>query len=130
MAEEQSDYYKKPATIDKEILQGDIEYVEVDLFTLLQAYKNFLENFEKRKPPVIKGVKYTVEEKIDYILKKLNNNQMIKFSDMFYEAESKLEIVVIFIALLELIKLQKIRACQTKEFDEIYNTKKEEVISA
>lgn len=125
LAETQQDYFKKEPTTDKEIIQGNLNYIEVDLFSLLTAYKNFIESFEKRKIPTIKGADYTIEDKTEYILNTLNKKNSIKFSEILETAECRLEIIVTFIAILELIKLNKIFAHQLNEFDEIYISKKE-----
>ena len=43
----------------------------------------------------------------------------VRFSDLFAQAASRVEIVVTFLALLELIRLNQVRALQRKMFDEI-----------
>jgi segregation and condensation protein A len=43
----------------------------------------------------------------------------IKFSELFVRMASRVEIVVTFLALLELIRLKQLRALQPNEFDEI-----------
>jgi segregation and condensation protein A len=43
----------------------------------------------------------------------------LKFSELFAEMASRVEIVVTFLALLELIRLKQVRATQTNPFDEI-----------
>ena len=85
---------KKEPTIDKEIARGHVNYVEVDLFTLLSTYKTFLANFEKRKPKIIEGVEYTVEEKINEIMSLIASQKKIRFTEIFQDAVSKVEILV------------------------------------
>jgi segregation and condensation protein A len=43
----------------------------------------------------------------------------VKFSELFAEIASRVEIVVTFLALLELIRLKQVRAVQSNPFDEI-----------
>jgi len=62
---------------------------------------------------------HTIEQKIDLILERLSKEQNIEFEELFkYEAE-KLEKVVTFLALLELIKMRKIIINQDKMFGKI-----------
>jgi segregation and condensation protein A len=43
----------------------------------------------------------------------------LKFSELFAQMASRVEIVVTFLALLELIRLKQVRATQSSPFDEI-----------
>ena len=43
----------------------------------------------------------------------------MKFSELFARMASRVEVVVTFLALLELIRLKQVRAIQPNEFDEI-----------
>ena len=43
----------------------------------------------------------------------------VRFSELFGEIASRVEIVVTFLALLELIRLKQVRATQADPFDEI-----------
>ena len=43
----------------------------------------------------------------------------LKFSELFAEMASRVEIVVTFLALLELIRLKQVRVTQANPFDEI-----------
>ncbi|SKC72731.1 segregation and condensation protein A [Maledivibacter halophilus] len=63
---------------------------------------------------------YTVEDKISLLKSKLEKNENIKFDDLFNENNCRLEIVVTFLAVLELLKLKVIDIKQDNLFDEIY----------
>ena len=65
------------------------------------------------------GERFSVSEKIDTILQRVEAGGRIRFSDLFGAIVSRLEVVVTFIALLELIRLKQVRAIQKNIFDEI-----------
>jgi segregation and condensation protein A len=65
------------------------------------------------------GERFTVSEKIDTILHRVGNSASIRFSELFGEIVSRVEIVVTFLALLELIRLNQVRAIQRDLFGEI-----------
>ena len=65
------------------------------------------------------GENFTVSDKIDRILEMIAGGKSIKFSELFVRMASRVEIVVTFLALLELIRLKQLRAIQPDEFDEI-----------
>jgi segregation and condensation protein A len=60
-----------------------------------------------------------VSDKIDTILRRVANGASVRFSELFGEIASRVEIVVTFLALLELIRLKQVRAIQPKPFEEI-----------
>ena len=65
------------------------------------------------------GERFSVSEKIDTILRRVATGVPIRFSDLFGAAVSRLEVVVTFLALLELIRLKQVRAIQKNIFAEI-----------
>jgi segregation and condensation protein A len=52
-------------------------------------------------------------------LQRIASSNRFRFSDLFSGAASRIEVVVTFLALLELIRLKQIRAIQKNVFDEI-----------
>jgi len=60
-----------------------------------------------------------VSDKIEKILERVGGGTPVRFSELFGQIVSRLEIVVTFLALLELIRLNQVRALQRKMFDEI-----------
>jgi segregation and condensation protein A len=65
------------------------------------------------------GENYTVSDKIETILARVSEGGALKFSELFAEMASRIEIVVTFLALLELIRLKQVRAIQPGQFGEI-----------
>lgn len=62
---------------------------------------------------------FTVKEKMDYIKDLLELTPKVSFGDIFREDVQKIEVVVTFLALLELIKLREIQVSQAGVFGEI-----------
>ncbi len=65
------------------------------------------------------GENFTVSDKIEQILQSMAAGKPIRFSDLFARMASRVEIVVTFLALLELIRLKQVRAIQADPFQEI-----------
>ncbi|HSM71460.1 MAG TPA: segregation/condensation protein A [Anaerolineales bacterium] len=77
---------------------------------------------EKTKKPlasVISAPRVTIREKIDMITKVMKNMQRASFSSLTKDSTSRLEIVVTFLAMLELIKRYRVQAHQEGLFSEI-----------
>jgi segregation and condensation protein A len=93
---------------------------EVGIFQLINAFQNAIKRVEARESvQQIFGEHFTVSEKIDMILERVANGASLRFSELFGALVSRVEIVVTFLALLELIRLQQVRALQRSFFDEI-----------
>jgi segregation and condensation protein A len=93
---------------------------EVSIFQLINAFQNVIKRIEARQDlQEIFAERFTVSEKIDIILQRIANGASVRFSELFGDITSRVEIVVTFLALLELIRLKQVRATQANLFDEI-----------
>ena len=93
---------------------------EASLFDLLNAVNIVLQRFNKR--PDQRDIfedKWSVSEKIDHLLRTLRERERLKFSELFAGVTSRSEVVVTFLALLELIRLKQLTAMQREPFGEI-----------
>jgi len=101
-------------------LEAPMRLAEVGIFQLINAFQNVIKRVEAREDlREIFGEHFTVSEKIDTILKRVANGAAVRFSELFGEIVSRVEIVVTFLALLELIRLKQVRALQRDVFAEI-----------
>lgn len=99
---------------------GERPISEVSVFDLINAFQKILKRVNKvENLREIFEENYTVSDKIDFVLRKVLGDQMVTFSSLFGETASRAEIVVTFLAVLELIRLKQLRLTQSKPFDEI-----------
>jgi segregation and condensation protein A len=102
------------------IVDQPLRLGEVGIFQLINAFQNVIKRVEARQSvQEIFGEHFTVSEKIDMILERVANGASLRFSELFSAIASRVEVVVTFLALLELIRLQQVRAVQPDFFDEI-----------
>jgi len=93
---------------------------DVSLFDLLNAVNSILKRVsQKEDSRHVFEDKWTVSEKIELILKAITEEPRLKFSELFEGALSRTEVVVTFLALLELIRLKQIIVVQPEAFGEI-----------
>lgn len=93
---------------------------EVGIFQLINAFQQVIKRAEARQElQEIFGENFTVSDKIESILASLSERRRVKFSELFAQVASRVEIVVTFLALLELIRLKQVRATQPSTFGEI-----------
>ena len=105
----------KPEFTDETPLKPD-----VGIFDLLNAVNSILKRIsEQPGTREIFEEKWSVSEKIEVVLKTMMTIPRIKFSDLFVGAMHRGEVVVTFLALLELIRLKQVVVEQTEVFSEI-----------
>ncbi|MDP9186855.1 MAG: segregation/condensation protein A [Verrucomicrobiota bacterium] len=93
---------------------------EVGIFQLIHAFQEVIKRVDAREDlQEIFGERFSVSDKIEKILERVGDGTPVRFSELFGQIVSRLEIVVTFLALLELIRLNQVRALQRKMFDEI-----------
>lgn len=97
---------------------------------LIEAVKRLvlkMNRFDEVRQDYFKGIKrdvFTVDEKITRVRARLNGEETFPFSSLFDTRISKEEVVVTFLALLELLKLKEISIVQEALFDEIMISKR------
>jgi segregation and condensation protein A len=93
---------------------------EASLFDLLNAVSTILKRVsqQERARDVFED-KWTVSEKIELVVNLLKDRSRLKFSELFAGAISRTEVVVTFLAMLELIRLKQLVAVQPEAFGEI-----------
>lgn len=110
--------------IDYEALQQLREeskeiYYEASLFDLISALSEALKKAPEEIIHEIITEEFTVEKKLHDILHLLLKESSIRLQDLFERARTKIEIIVTFLAVLELIRLKELVAVQKGVFGEI-----------
>ena len=82
-------------------------YFEASLFDLISAFSKALKDIPKELFYEVIKDEFTVEEKIHDLLHLFLNKPVVCLSELFAMAKNKLELVVTFLAVLELIRLRK-----------------------
>ena len=101
-------------------IEGPLRLGEVGIFQLINAFQIVIKRVEERQDlQEIFGERFSVSDKIDKILQRVAAGASVRFSDLFEAVVSRVEVVVTFLALLELIRLRQIRAIQKSIFDDI-----------
>ncbi|NLE65486.1 MAG: segregation/condensation protein A [Elusimicrobia bacterium] len=121
-AETRSDLFER--RINEEALNEMKEdakevYFEANLFDLITALSQALQNKpEKGEYEVIKE-EYTVEKKVHLILHMLVETPAFRLEDLFALAHEKMEVIVTFMAVLELCRMKEVLVVQKRLFSGI-----------
>jgi len=96
-------------------LAGD-EYepeIEVDLFSLLSAFRQVLERARARPPMALPPEQVSIEARIEQLLGRLSETDACGFEDLFDDIAGRTDMIVTFLAILEMIRLKLVRVFQT-----------------
>ncbi len=97
-----------------------LEISEVSAFDLWAAFQNVLSRVKEPAGGEIVRARFTVAQKMAAIAARARwSKDGIRFEDLFEEAVSRLELVVTFLALLELMRLRRVRVVQEGLLGEI-----------
>ncbi|MDD5421954.1 MAG: segregation/condensation protein A [Candidatus Omnitrophota bacterium] len=95
------------------------DFFEASLFDLITAFTKVLKDIPKDAFYKVIKDEFTVSDKIHDILHMLVDKKTILFTELFKAAKNKAEIITIFLALLELIKIKEVVVGQAAHFGEI-----------
>jgi segregation and condensation protein A len=127
---EQREVFKRPLSdeVKNELTQKEV-YFEASLFDLISAFSKALQEIPKELFYEVIKDEFTIEEKVHQILHSLLEKNYICLSELFSNSQNKIEIIVTFLAILELIKMKEIVAVQKGVFEEIEITRNKENIT-
>ena len=106
---------------DKDSIELEPEPVlfEASVFDLISAFQTLL---QKAPPEVLEITRetLTVTDRINFIVERMENEDGVRFEDLFEEGYTKTTIIVTFLALLELVRLGLIKTYQEKAFGSVW----------
>lgn len=116
------DVYARSAPAPEVAEEPEGEFAAVGLYDLLQALQQLLK--ERPEPLVheISAEQLSVADRINQILTVLQGQQSLAFTELFPTRAGRHEVVVTFLAMLELVKLRLVHLLQNRRFGVIWLT--------
>ena len=116
---------------ERQILKrGDFSYlspevqetftVEATLYDLVRAFHDIMKSAAEQPVHEVRNYELTIEDQVEYILKILETTEKTSLVELIRPEPTRFYCVVTFMAVLELVKLQRIAARQLHHFGEIY----------
>lgn len=102
--------------IDDNLLIGD-----VGIFDLINAFQRALKRLpaQENQGEIHEEV-FTVTDRINHLMRIVDRGVSMKFEELFGAATSRSELVVTFLAILELIRMKQFRVRQAEQFGDIW----------
>jgi len=92
----------------------------LDIYDLLTAFQAVVARANEVPHEELKGIRFSVPEKMDYVLERARRDGQVSFLSLFDpERSPKGEIIVTFLALLELLRQHRVIVYQNAAFHEI-----------
>ncbi|HPC35679.1 MAG TPA: segregation/condensation protein A [Candidatus Marinimicrobia bacterium] len=104
---------------DPELFLGDISLIELGL-----TFQQILDQMPKVEMVNLEMMKVNIRQQILFLRECLKKRSRIRFSEIAAKLKDRLEVVVTFLAILEMIKSMEISVSQKDIFGEIWLTKK------
>lgn len=128
-AERRTAIYNRSPKLHEELDGSRSFEIKATLFDLLSAFKNINDKISQLDPEEqyqrVEEETITVEEKIAFIESRLETEKQLHFESLFPLSSSKIDLIVTFLAILELIRIGAIVTVQTGLFESIYIVKAE-----
>lgn len=96
------------------------ELLEVDLFELISAFREVLERVRQRADLVYVREAITIEDMIQRLDARLEERPECTFVELFDEAVDRATLIVTFLAILEMVRVKKLRIYQQQLFGTIH----------
>ena len=101
--------------------QLDLEpQLRIEMFDLLSALAGIFDRLQAKPVHEIEREPFTVEEKMSLIEEKIGSGGTVNFHELFISDTVKMEVIVTFIAVLELVKRGRLEFVQTSVHGEIW----------
>lgn len=92
------------------------EFETVGLYELMEAFRHLLKEAPAETFHEVDVERLSVTDRVNVILDLLSDRDSLSFTDLFSERPDRHEVVVTFLAMLELVKLRMVRLMQNSRF--------------
>ena len=87
--------------------------LEVDLFSLMTAFKAVVERAKQRPQVQLPMEQMSIEQRIEQLSARLASDEAVGFEDLFDDVARRADLIVTFLAILEMIRLKVVRVFQS-----------------
>jgi len=103
---------------------------DVTLYDLMHTFQELLKNIPEPVTHNIKRIDVTIRQQSRYIVSLLQGKSSVYFSEIMQDLQSKIVVIVTFIALLDMIKNRRVNIFQNEVFDDFRIEMKNETVKA
>lgn len=113
--------FSRPSAAPPKDLVSDMDRrMDVSVFDLMDAFKKVMDELKKQVSYRIERETYTIEEKSGHIRNTIAEKSEVLFTELFQGSYDRLEVIVTFLAVLEMMKSGEIVARQMSDGSDIW----------
>lgn len=112
-------FFRPDEVIPKFTDQDGDEMIEAGLFDLVSAFRDLLERRKLLVEYDVETEKKTLEQAIEDLIALIKEGESLEFTALFENVETKSEMILMFLALLELVRLKRVKVFQRGNFGAI-----------
>ncbi|MEP0861901.1 MAG: segregation/condensation protein A [Ignavibacterium sp.] len=90
----------------------------ITVYDIAKAFRKVIEGIKPEPVHQIRKINITIEEQMNYILSKINEYPNLHFLTLIHGMKEKIRVVITFIAILELVKMQRIGLKESSNFND------------
>jgi len=106
------DIFTRTPPKSKFLTNPEDEVIQVGLFELIDAFQKILEKIPAEHKVDLTTDRMSVKERINELVDILQNEESVVFTDLFKDDSSKRDIILTFLAVLEMTKLCLVKVAQ------------------
>lgn len=107
-----TDTFVRNPEMAEDLFGQESEMIKVGLFELIDAFQKILENLSPDQQVDLTADRISVKDKISQIIDILEKQKSITLDALFADDADKSEVIITFLAILEMVKLSLIRIVQ------------------
>ena len=105
-------FTRQDFSLDQEQIDAEVPRLDVSLFQLIDAFKRIMEKLEPGADLTLEHEKWSIKEKSQLIVSFLKQRGEMFFDEIFTEDRNVSELIVTFLALLELVHIGLVKVFQ------------------
>lgn len=103
-------YESTPDSLPDEVRDGETKYREVTLYELIEAFRDIMATTRDKQTPDIQLTnEFETSDQMEYVLSRVAGTGPIDFRDLLSSTPTREEIIVTFLAILQLVKQDDLR---------------------
>jgi segregation and condensation protein A len=111
--------WTRPDTVLPQWDQAGEEMLEAGLFDLVSAFRELLERRKTLLAHEVADSGKSVDQRLEELMELIREGESVEFLELFASQETKADMIVTFLALLELIRLKRVKVYQRGVFGAI-----------
>jgi segregation and condensation protein A len=120
LEEQRANIFTRPVPEEEKKNIAGEPVMDLSLYQLMRAFQEVMTQFEGAPVREVELEQFTIEEKISLVCSSLESREPVMFADLFSDSRTRLEVIVTFMAILELLKHGHARVQQDSAFGTIW----------